>query len=65
MGLDRYEIDDLLAPLGERLLEFIDKDQIIMYGLYKYKDEDNDTKLKKINKDLVSEGFVPLKTIQL
>ena len=65
MGLDRYEIDDLLAPLGERLWEHIDKDQIIIYGLYHYKNEDNDTKLKKINKDLVSEGFVPLKTIQL
>ena len=62
IGLDYYEIDELLAPIGERLDEFLDKDQIIVLGIHKYKDEEGVNRLAAINEELVSVGCIPLKT---
>lgn len=56
MGLYTDEIDDLLVPLGERLLDVIDKDAIIINGINREKS------IEQINSDLVSEGYAPLKT---
>ena len=56
MGLDVYEIDELLATLGERLFEEIDRDAIIIKGIYNNSDVDD------INNDLIGEGYPPLKT---
>ena len=55
MGLDRYEINELLYTIDERLVEMIEKDQIIIYGLDRGKDIDD------INNDLVATGHPPLK----
>ena len=62
IGLDYYEINELLAPIGERLDEFLDKDQIIVLGIHKYKDEEGVNRLAAINEELVSVGCIPLKT---
>lgn len=55
MGLNIYEINDLLHTIDERLDEMIEKDQIIVYDLNRGKDIDD------INKDLVATGHPPLK----
>lgn len=58
MGLDAYEINDLLTPLGDCLKEYIEKDDIILRGIYEKKDVD------EINKDLCARGIVPLGTLK-
>ena len=56
MGLDVYEINQLLSPLGECLDYEIERDVYIIRGIQKGMD------LKCINELLVGKGFVPLKT---
>ena len=60
IGLDEYEINDLLSPLGEMLSPYIERDQLITRDIWQYKGRPDIVDL--INKDLVSLGFVPLKT---
>lgn len=62
IGLDPYEINELLEPIGEFLNEFLDKDQIILLGIRKYRDEEGVVRLSEINDELVAVGCVPLKT---
>lgn len=62
IGLDVYEINQLLEPIGEFLNDFLDKDQIIMQGIWKYKNEEGVVRLSEINDELVAVGCVPLKT---
>lgn len=56
MGLDRWEIDELLRTIRESLDDMINADQIIINGLDDYKD------VEMINKDLVLMGEDPLPT---
>ena len=55
MGLDVYEINELLAPFGELIDDRIDVDQIIMYGIYHDKSIDDE-----INDELSGGGFYPV-----
>lgn len=55
MGLNIYEIDELLSTIDERLDPMIEKDQIIRSNLFCDKDIDD------INKELVATGHPPLK----
>lgn len=54
MGLDVYEINELLAPFGELLDDRIDVDKIIMYGIY------HDKEIEEINEELSGGGFYPV-----
>lgn len=56
MGLDLWEIIDLLRTIDESMDERIDKDQIIINGIY------DDKELEEINEDLVSMNCSPLPT---
>lgn len=55
MHLDVYEINELLATLGERLMEEIDRDAIIIRGIW------DDSSVEDISNDLTAEGYPPLK----
>ena len=54
MGLDVYEINELLASFGELIDDRIDVDQIIMYGIY------HDKNIDEINDELSGGGFYPV-----
>ena len=56
MELDLWEIIDLLRTIDESMDERIDKDQIIINGIY------DDKELEEINEDLVSMNCSPLPT---
>lgn len=55
MGLNEYEINDLLDLIYEELDYQNEKDQIIIYDLYEHKT------ISEINNDLISQGHPPLK----
>lgn len=56
MGLDLWEIVELLRTIDESMDERIDKDQIIINGIYESKE------LDQINEDLVAMNCSPLPT---
>ena len=61
--LDRYEIDDLLIPIGERLNEYNKIDQIIIKNIQDIGDFiDGGNLIDHINKELNAIGAPPLKT---
>ena len=62
IGLDQFEINELLDPLGAHLDYQTEKDQIICEGLHKHHGEDGSLRIDEINEELVAMGCVPLKT---
>lgn len=63
IGLDTYEIDELLSYIGERLDPYIDRDNLIMTTLWNFPPEkfNGDNRIEEINKILTEYHFVPLK----
>lgn len=62
IGLDESGINELLAPIGEHLDYYLNRDQIIIQGIKKYKNEEGVNRIDLINEELVAVGCVPLKT---
>lgn len=62
IGLDESGINELLAPIGERLFYYLDKDKIIIEGIQKYKNEEGVNRIDLINEELSAVGCALLKT---
>ena len=62
IGLDEYDINQLLAPIGEKLDLDKDRDQIIVQGIWKYRDEIGAVRIDSINEELAAVGCDLLKT---
>ena len=62
IGLSEYDINQLLEPLGEKLDLDRDRDQIIVQGIWKYRDELGALRIDSINEELAAVGCNLLKT---
>lgn len=62
IGLDEYEINELISPLGGRLDNFTERGRIIINGIYQYSKENGAVRIESINEELAAEGCQLLKT---